>query len=80
MSDQKDKVVEGQSDRLDQATTVHLFYLGGLLVEGLKNFHEDLTKNYKQAHEVLGRLSYIRVTELTSKFETAALLVGDKAV
>lgn len=80
MSDEKDAVVARQPVQHDQVTTLHLFYLGGLLIEGLSNFHEDIISNYKNVHEIAGRLSYVRVLELKSKFEQAVLLVDQQNV
>jgi hypothetical protein len=58
-------------------TVIHLFYIGGLLVEGMKNFHHDLITNCLFAPDVLTRATYIRMTELRDKFEAMAIQAND---
>lgn len=58
----------------DPIANMHLFYLGGLLVEGLKNLHNDILINCRFAPDLLSRAPYVRVMELREKFEQAALL------
>jgi len=64
---------EGKDHRL---ASIHLFYLGGLLVEGMKSFHQDILMNYRSAGDVIGRATYQRMVDLRDKFEQAALLEG----
>lgn len=69
--------VELKKDSRD-VDIIHLYYIGGLLMESMKNFHDDLIMNCKFAPEVVSRQSYLRMSELRDKFETTALLQADK--
>ena len=55
-----------------ELATMHLFYLGGLLIEGMKNFHTELVINCRS--DIVRSATYLRMSELRDKFESAALI------
>lgn len=55
---------------------MHLHYLGGLLVEGIRTLNKDIIANCTFASQLLSRPTYGRVMELTDRFEEAALIEG----
>ena len=61
----------------NEMATIHLFYLGGLLVEAFNNLHKDVLANCPNASEILTLSSYMRVVELKDKFEDSALLMEE---
>jgi hypothetical protein len=59
-------IEEKKSNDID---LMHILYLGGLLTEALKIFHNDFINNGSFAAELMTRPTYMRVWELCNKFD-----------
>lgn len=57
-----------------ELSSMHLLYLSSILIEGIRNFTQDLIDNSDCAPVIVARKSYIRMVELSDNFEKAALL------
>lgn len=57
----------------DGLAPMHIFYIGDLLINGIKDFHKDLL-SCKCAPEVLALATYVRMIQLGEKFEQAMIL------
>ena len=63
-------------EKENELTSMHLCFIGGLLVESIKAFQADLLLNYDNAQKIVVRATFIRMMELREKFEHAATVLA----
>jgi hypothetical protein len=63
----------------NEVESMHLSYIGGLLTESIRSFHNDMLTNCRFSSEIFCRASFVRMMELKDRFDQAALITNQSA-